>query len=160
MKRLSGFVGGVALGVGVMFLLDPVSGRRRRHLIWDKLIRGRREISEAADTTATRIRNKARGLVAQTRSRFSTQEVDDSVLEARVRASMGHVLSNPGAMAIQARGGVVTVSGPLLAAEADRLLSCISAVPGVHEVRSQLQFRTSGHGAPGLPGKRESRNRD
>ncbi len=154
MKQLGGFVGGVALGAGLMFLLDPSSGRRRRHLIFDKAMRGRREITEATDATMSRIRNKARGLVAETRSRFSAQDVDDSVLESRVRSSMGHVLSNAGAIAIQARGGVVTVSGPVLASEIDRLLSCISGVPGVHEVRSQLRRQISSDGVSGLQGAR------
>ncbi len=143
MNKLGGFVGGVALGAGVMFLLDPTSGRRRRHLIRDKVFRGGREVTEAADSTAARIRNKARGLVAGTRSRFSSQDVEDSVLESRVRSHMGHVVSNAGAIAIQANGGVVTVSGPVLAAEIDKVLSCISSVPGVHEVRSQLRVVSS-----------------
>lgn len=150
MKQISGFIGGLALGAGVMFLLDPVSGRRRRHVMRDKLFSGGRTLSETAETTANRIRNKARGLVAETRSRFSVQDVEDSVLESRVRSSMGHVLSNAGAIAIQANGGVVTVSGPVLAAEVDRLLSCISSVPGVHEVRSQFQVRQSTDALSGL----------
>lgn len=154
MRQLHGFVGGLALGAGLMYLLDPASGRRRRHLIRDRALHGGRDLTETVDTTAARIRNKARGLVAETRARFSVQDVEDSVLESRVRSSMGHVLSNAGAIAVQANGGVVTVSGPVLAAEVDRLLSCISAVPGVHEVRSQLRVQPSRDGSSGLQGAR------
>lgn len=156
MKPVGAFVGGVALGAGLMLLLDPTSGRRRRHLLRDKAVRGGREISEAADTTVTRIRNKARGLVAETRSRFAGEDVDDSVLESRIRASMGHAISNAGAIAIHASDGMVTVSGPVLATEADGLLSRISSVPGVHEVRSQLTIRNTRNGISGLQGARDS----
>ncbi len=158
MRQLSGFVAGVALGAGVMFLLDPTSGRRRRHLLRDRVVSSGRDMTAAADSTASRIRNKARGMVAEARSRFSAQDVEDSVLESRVRSAMGHVISNAGAIAIQASGGVVTISGPVLVSEADGLLSCISAVPGVHEVRSQLQVKRSADGISGLQGNRGSGN--
>ncbi len=152
MKRLEGFLGGIALGAGLMFLLDPSSGRRRRHLIRDRLGRSGRDLSDAADTTMTRIRNRAQGLMAETRGRFTTQFVDDSVLEARVRSEMGHVVSNAGAIAVFADNGVVTLSGPVLASEVDRLLSMVSAVPGVREVHSQLDVRTTPDGISGLQG--------
>ncbi len=152
MKRMQEFLGGMFLGAVLMFLLDPTAGRRRRHLIRDKGGRGGRELSGVADTTMTRIRNRAQGLIAETRGRFTTQFVDDSVLEARVRSDMGHAVSNPGAIAVLADNGIVTLSGPVLATEVDRLLSRVSAVPGVREVHSHLDVRTSPDGIAGLQG--------
>ncbi len=152
MKRFQDFLGGMMLGAALMFVLDPIAGRRRRHLIRDRMGRGGRELSDAADATMTRIRNRAQGLVAETRSRFTKQFVDDSVLEARVRAEMGHVISNPGAIAVMADNGIITLSGPVLAAEVDRLLSRTSAVPGVREVHSHLDVRTTADGISGLQG--------
>ena len=152
MKRLQGFLGGMFLGAVLMFLLDPAAGRRRRHLIRDKVGRGGRDLSEAAETTMTRIRNRAQGLIAETRGRFATQFVDDSVLEARVRSDMGRAVSNPGAIAVMADNGIVTLSGPVLASEVDRVLSRVSAVPGVREVHSHLDVRTSPDGIAGLQG--------
>ncbi len=150
MERLEGFIGGLALGAGLMFLLDPGAGRRRRALIRDKVVRARHELSDSSDEMSTRIGNRVKGIVAETRGRFSTQDVEDSVLEARVRSSMGRVLSNPGAIAVLAENGSVTISGPVMAAEVDGLLSCVKAVPGVHEVHSRLAVRPSPDSVPGL----------
>ncbi|HEX9109182.1 MAG TPA: BON domain-containing protein [Longimicrobiales bacterium] len=152
-ERLEGFVAGLAVGAGLMFLLDPGAGRRRRALIRDKVVRAGHEISDSSGEMRTRVRNRVKGIVAETRGRFSTQDVDDSVLEARVRSSMGRVLSNPGAIAVLAEGGRVTISGPVLAAEVDGLLSCVKSVPGVQEVHSQLAVRPSPDNVPGLQRK-------
>lgn len=150
--RLEGFIGGLALGAGLMFLLDPQGGRRRRALVRDRLVRGGHELSHATDELSARITNKLKGIAAETRSRFTMQDVDDSVLEARVRSSMGRVISNPGAIAVLADGGSVTISGPVLASEVSDLLDCVKAVPGVHELHSQLTVRPTPNGIPGLQG--------
>ncbi len=150
--RLEGFIGGLALGAGVMFLLDPQVGRRRRALVRDRIVRSGHDLSDTSGEMQARIRNKVKGIAAETRSRFAPQDVDDSVLEARVRSSMGRVISNPGAIAVLADGGTVTVSGPVLASEVSELLSCVKAVPGVHEVHSQLTVRPTPDSIPGLQG--------
>ncbi len=151
-NRLEGFIGGLALGTALMFLLDPQAGRRRRALIRDKFVRGGHELSETGDEMQARVRNKMKGIAAETRGRFTSQDVDDSVLEARVRSSMGRVISNPGAIAVLADGGTVTISGPVLASEVGDLPSGVKAVPGVHEVHSQLTVRPTPDGIPGLQG--------
>jgi len=152
MERLEGFVAGLALGAGLMFLLDPGVGRRRRALIRDRLVRTRNEISDSGGEMRTRVGNRVKGIVAETRSRFSSEDVEDSVLEARVRSSMGRVVSNPGAIAVLAEGGMVTISGPVLASQVDALLSCVESVAGVREVHSRLAVRPSPGNVPGLQG--------
>ncbi len=150
--RLEGFIGGLALGAALMFLLDPRGGRRRRALIRDRLVRGDHQLSHTTDELSARFSNKMKGIAAETRKRFSSQDVDDSVLEARVRSSIGRVLSNPGAIAVLADVGSVTISGPVLASEVSDLLDCVKSVPGVHEVHSQLTVRPAPDGIPGLQG--------
>jgi len=150
--RLEGFVGGLALGAALMFLLDPGAGRRRRHLIRDQLVHGGHALSDRRAAVRARIGNKVRGIAAEARGRFTSQDVDDSVLEARVRSSMGRVVSNPGAIAVLADAGTVIVSGPVLSSEVTDLLSCVKAVPGVHEVHSQLTVRPAPDGISGLQG--------
>jgi hyperosmotically inducible protein len=141
MKRLEGLAAGFALGAVLMFYLDPASGRRRRHQALDRVAHGRHELSDARQAAATRVRHKAQGLVARTRARFASQQVDDSVLEARVRAHMGHAISHAGAIHVEAEDGVVTITGPVLVSEANDLLERVSSVPGVHEVHSRLTVR-------------------
>ena len=53
-----------ALGVGAlaMYYLDPVSGKRRRALLRDKVTHYRHEASHVAKGTLKHARNKARGI--------------------------------------------------------------------------------------------------
>lgn len=152
MKELRGFVTGLALGAGLMYVLDPSAGRRRRALMRDRVVRGRHEISDAASNATTRVGNRMKGFVAETRSRFSSKDVDDVVLESRVRASLGRVVSNPGAISVLCSDGICTLSGPILSDELDRLLSAAAGVPGVREVRSQLTARETPGNISGLQG--------
>lgn len=55
------------LGIGAlaMYFFDPVSGRRRRALVRDKMTHYRREATQYAESTAQDLRNRAQGLVAE-----------------------------------------------------------------------------------------------
>ena len=57
------------LGIGVlaMYFFDPVSGKRRRALLRDQLRHARHEIGDYAEGTAKDLRNRARGVAAETR---------------------------------------------------------------------------------------------
>lgn len=59
-----------ALGVGAlcMYFFDPVSGRRRRALFRDQLVHAKHEISDYAEGKSKDLRNRAQGVVAETRS--------------------------------------------------------------------------------------------
>jgi len=62
-----GYVGGlgaVVLGMGVMYLLDPSSGRRRRRLVRDKAVRAAHQVEFGARRTAADVRHRARDLRA------------------------------------------------------------------------------------------------
>src|SRR5690606_33530630 len=85
---------GIILGALAMYLLDPSKGRRRRALVRDQIIHGAHELEGFggnAASTARHLRNRARGAVIETRSRFRREEVDDPVLEARVRSELGRL---------------------------------------------------------------------
>ena len=56
---------GVALGAGLMYLLDPERGRTRRKLLGDKLVAWTNDLSDAAGATARDLRNRAKGVVAE-----------------------------------------------------------------------------------------------
>jgi hypothetical protein len=74
-----------ALGIGAlaMYFFDPVSGRRRRALVRDKMTHYHREATRYAEHTAKDLRNRAQGLVAETQklvarkgTRTTTSKVD------------------------------------------------------------------------------------
>jgi osmotically-inducible protein OsmY len=55
----------------------------------------------------------------------------NDVLAQRVRARIGHVVSHPHAITVKAHKGVVTLEGPILEHEVERLLETVRSVRGV-----------------------------
>jgi hypothetical protein len=154
-------VAGSGIGAALMFLLDPAKGSRRRALARDQAVRlagrGRTVIEKAGRDLA----NRATGAVAATKSRFRKSEVDDSVLEARVRTHLGRSVSHPGSIDVTVEDGAVTLRGLVLRDETDDLLKEISSVPGVRRVRNELEVHDQPGDVPGLQGigkRREARS--
>jgi uncharacterized membrane protein len=153
--RGSGGIGALSafgMGVALMYFLDPGRGARRRALIRDKTVHALRKAEDAAETTVRDLRNRAKGLAAETRARFDGDDVDDVVLVARVRAEMGRVVSHPASIIVTAADGRVTLSGPVLADEADALLARARGVRGVRDVVSLLEVHERAENVSGLQG--------
>lgn len=135
-------LGGAALGAGLMYMLDPSGGTRRRALVRDKARSYWRQTGTRLGKTARDARNRARGLVAGARAQLRGAQVpDDTVLEARVRAQLGHAISHGGAIRVTAHQGRVTLSGPISPSAADKLLATVASVAGVTEVVNDLDVR-------------------
>jgi len=62
------FLAGAAIGAGLMYLLDPQGGRRRRALIRDKAYGWANDAQEYAGKTARHLGNVAHGMVHEARS--------------------------------------------------------------------------------------------
>src|SRR6266852_3765258 len=135
-----GVLGTAGLGAGLMFLLDPDMGTRRRAILRDKLISFARLAAWAADKTSRDLKNRLYGTVLSTKSRFSDSDtdVDDDVLVERVRSQMGRAVSHPHAIHVAAQNGCVTLTGEILSDEAAGLVKSVSAVKGVKEVSNEL----------------------
>ena len=148
-------VGGLLAGAALMYLFDPVRGQRRLARMRDQVVHAGHELEELGSAAATRargLRNRTKGVAAAVRSRLRDEDVDDAVLEARVRSRLGHVMANPGSIEVSAADGCVTLAGPVLAEEADRLLATAEAVPGVRDVVSRLDVHEERGSVPGLQG--------
>jgi hypothetical protein len=131
---------GVALGSGIMFLLDPQYGRRRRALVRDKTVRWSRLTGRAVGTSWRRLEGTSRGIAATVRHlKSGEEEVDDRTLEARLRTCIGRHSSHPRAIEISVANGQVRLTGAVLAAEVREVLSCASEVRGVRAVDNGLQ---------------------
>jgi len=59
---------GMALGAGLMYLLDPEAGRRRQALMRDKAYGWANDAQEYAGKTARHLGNVAHGMVHEARS--------------------------------------------------------------------------------------------
>jgi hypothetical protein len=151
-KNLPTVVKGAALGVLTMYLFDPSTGRRRRALVRDRLIRLRKPAKEAIRVTARDLKNRTLGTVAEGRAALFEDRVDDSVLAERVRSKLGFVVRHPASIDVVANDGVVTLSGPVLTDEVQRLIAGVAAVRGVRDVENRLDVHETSDNVPGLQG--------
>jgi hypothetical protein len=147
-KILSGALA-LGAGAGLMYLLDPDHGRRRRALVKDKLRHGATVAGTKASATANDLGNRARGLGVEAMKRVRKEELTDEQLAQRVRAKLGHHTSHSSAIEVSAHDGRVILSGPVLTAEAEDLVKAIHKVRGVDVVENRLQFQDTWNGLPG-----------
>lgn len=150
--------GGLGLGTALMYLLDPAFGRRRRAILRDKFARAADRAGDALGAMGRDLANRGRGLVAETRALVSPGEVSDRVLEERVRARLGRVVSHPGSITVEARQGVVTLSGAILEREVAPLLSAVASVRGVRDVENRLEVHEEPGHVGGLQGDRAAKD--
>jgi hypothetical protein len=143
---------GAGLGAGLMFLLDPQAGGRRRALARDKTLHLLKQGGEAARKTSRDLGNRTRGLVAETSSKLRRADADVDLLRDRVRSKIGHVVSHPHAIEVTTQDSRVVLSGPVLASEVSRLLSTVRKVKGVTDVESHLEVHEHPENVPALQG--------
>ena len=143
---------GLGLGVGLMYLLDPERGRRRRALVKDKLTHTLNVTTDAAGATGRDLAHRAAGTAARVRGSLRRRPVDDLVLIERVRAQLGRVVSHPHALDVKVTDGRVTLGGPVLQAEVNQLLRAVERVDGVREVVNMLEQHREPGNVPGLQG--------
>ncbi|HEV8577796.1 MAG TPA: BON domain-containing protein [Thermoanaerobaculia bacterium] len=136
---------GAGLGAGLMYLLDPQGGGRRRALARDKAVHLLKKGGETARKTSRDLGNRTKGRLAEARSSLRRVAVDDDILRDRVRSKIGRLVSHPSAIEVAAQDGCVVLSGPVLASEVDPLLSAVNSVKGVCGVENRLDV----HEQPG-----------
>ena len=147
---------GAGAGAGLMYLLDPDLGNRRRALVRDQLVRARHMTEDAMDATSRDMRNRARGVVADLRTRLIPEDVSDDVLEERVRARLGQTIRYARAIETSVADGVVILRGPMLADDVARVVRRVGQVPGVKSVDNRLDVHADPDGVLGLQGARRS----
>jgi uncharacterized membrane protein len=145
-------VGGMGLGAALMYLLDPDAGKRRRAVLRDKAGRAASQAREALAAAGQDLVNRATGLAAQARGRLQAEEAPDAVLVERVRSQIGRLVRHPRSVEVSAQQGRVTLTGPVLADEAEALRAGVAAVPGVRGVADRLEVHGEPGGVPGLQG--------
>jgi uncharacterized membrane protein len=148
-----GVIGALGLGAGLMYILDPHMGRRRRALARDKMIRFAHKTGDAIDVTSRDLKNRAIGFAAEAKGMLSKEEVSDEVLAERVRSTLGPFVSHPSSIEVNVQNGKVILSGPILADEVDRLLKHVSSIRGVAEVENRLEPHQNADNIPGLQGQ-------
>lgn len=142
-------LGYTGLGAGMMYVLDPRLGRRRRALVRHKAQAYWHRMGKFISQTARDARQRTYGLIAQTQTQFRGADVpEDPVLVARVRAQIGHVVSQAGSVEVTTHQGRVTLSGSIAAHEVEKLLSAVASVAGVTAVVNRLEVNHATASAP------------
>lgn len=135
---------GLMLGAGLMYLLDPDRGRRRRAMLRDRFVHGAHEAEELRDSAASsarHYRNKARGRIVEARARMQDARVEDSVLEGRLRAELGRLIQPVGDIRAEVLDGAVRLTGTIDSEQEAQLVRGLKRVPGVRSVSSHLRGR-------------------
>ena len=150
--RLPLAAGAAGLGAGVMYLLDPDRGTRRRALVRDKGVHTAHRMSDLVEKGARDLECRLRGFLAEAQWTFHRDLADDDILVQRVRSRMGRSVSHPHAIQVAARDGRVTLAGPILAGEVAALLSSVASSPGVGGVENRLEVHERTEAVPALQG--------
>ena len=143
-----------ALGLGAlaMYLGDPRSGRRRRARLTNQYRRTARLVQKGAEIVRRDATQRASGTISSVRGWIDErgEDLDDAVLQERVRAALGRATPHRRAIQVQVAGNQVTLHGDALAHEADRIIACARRVRGVRGVQSMLRLHDSSENFPTL----------
>lgn len=153
MNKELALITGMGIGAGLMYILDPDRGKRRRALARDKMTSCVHKTRDAMQATSRDMRNRAQGLVYDVGSIFSKEDVPDATLVERVRSKLGRAVSHPSAIGVTAKLGRVTLAGPVLKGEVKNLLKAVSSVGGVQGVDNQLEIHDEPGNIPALQGE-------
>jgi osmotically-inducible protein OsmY len=148
---------GVAIGSGLMFLLDPAAGRRRRALTRDKAGKWSRQAGRAMRTGWQRTADTGRGAVALVNRVRQGERNDDEAVAQRLRRCIGRHSTHPNAIEVTVNDGVAKFSGPILSSELHEVLRCASAVSGVRAVENRLEPHDEAGTIPALQGEAHRR---
>jgi len=124
-------LGAVGAGAGLMFLLDPDRGSRRRGFIGDKALRAANFFGKSVNGQSRDAANRVEGMAAETSARLAREAVADEVLAERVRSKIGRVVTRPLAIDVTAERGVVELRGAVLRSERKRVIGAAGSVRGV-----------------------------
>ncbi|MBI3966229.1 MAG: hypothetical protein HY329_11405 [Chloroflexi bacterium] len=145
-------VAAAGFGAGLMYLVDPKSGRRRRALIRDQVGHFDHALRRLAGSAIHDTRNHLRGLSATVVSRLGERDVGDDILVDRVRSKLGRVVRHPRSISVNVIAGQVTLAGPVLADEVDALVAGVAGVRGVKGVETRFEVYVEPGNVPELQG--------
>ena len=145
------------MGAAAMYYLDPSRGRYRRALVRDRFVHTGHKARHGIGVVGRDLRNRTIGTTATVRSIFESGPADDVVLEDRVRAALGRVVTHPASIEVHVRDGIVTLEGPILADEVPQLFACVRGVRGVRDIEDRLDVHSEPGRIPGLQGEPKQR---
>ena len=138
MRQRALWLSSLGLGAAAAFLLDPVSGRRRRHHVRDLAVHATHRIRHSAAAVTHHLRNRTYGVITVARRRFGRQQADDAVLEERVHSALGRVAAHPHAITVKVHDGCVVLDGPIPSGQESRIVFAVRSIRGVKDVQARF----------------------
>lgn len=145
---------GLALGAGYMYFFDPDRGRRRRAWLRDQAVHLMHSGENFVERGMRDLEHRVQGMAAAARHRGRGEPPADPVLVERIHSKLGRYSSHPHAIRVEAHDGRVTLTGPILAPEVEKVVSAARSVPGVREVINSLEPHEHPANIPALQGGR------
>ena len=153
MKKSIALFGGLGLGAGLMYLFDPDKGNRRRAIMRDRGLHLSKTANRELNRKAKDLRNRAGGIVAETKKLVSSEIAADERLAGQIRTLLGRISSHPHAVKTVVEEGKVTVSGLILTDEIEPVLKGITSIGGVKEIENKLEAHASAEHVSSLQGE-------
>ncbi|HEY0867265.1 MAG TPA: BON domain-containing protein [Fimbriimonas sp.] len=145
---------GLAVGAGLMYVLDPESGRRRRAMARDQFQKQVRHRQSALGVMQRDFANRSRGMMTQFKAaRTHGDMVADDIVEQRIRSALGRVCSHPRAIYCQVHNGEATLTGQVLNSNVQKVVQCVKNTKGVHRVVNRLDVHEDASGISSLQGE-------
>lgn len=139
----AGLAAGCAAGAGLLYFLDPVSGRRRRKLVVDRTAGRLRHGLRRTVRAARGVQATAYGLSQRlTHLREEPKDLDDTTLARKVESELFRDPQVPkGDINVNVQRGVVQLRGSVPSRDMlETLVARARAVQGVREVENLLHL--------------------
>jgi osmotically-inducible protein OsmY len=136
----------VALAAGTMYLLDPVSGRRRRLLLRDQCAQTAKRLELGTRDARHDLSSHVGDLAGKAKSHLGRKEMSDKAICKNVKQAIEHSVTQPKAISCAVRDGNVFLRGDILTYEHQQALDETRAVPGVRVVTDHLTPREPAEG--------------
>jgi uncharacterized membrane protein len=135
------------------YYFDPVSGRRRRRMVQDKMLKTRRSLKRQSELAMKDFQNRAQGSWHELMAQFTDDQPSDQVIHDRIRAVLGHYCSHPSAIEVTVTNRQATLKGDILQDEVHPVRWAIGTVKGLSEAHFNLTPHTSTAQVPTLQGR-------
>lgn len=129
-------------GMGLMWVLDPVSGRYRRGRIEDRLMHWRVRSRAWLDRASRRERRHERREWSIFGTDLRPELGDfDAGLRARLHKALRSLTRSTDAFSFEVKNGVVTLTGWVHSNDHRPLIETIEAMPGVLQIEDRLHLK-------------------
>ena len=149
------FMAGMAVGAGLMYMMDPEVGSRRRLQAREAAGRYMHRTQDTMRQQAQRLSGRGRqeDMTRGAETMTSQQDtMDDIDLREKIRSRLQERIDNADRIEIEVSGGMVTLSGSAKTHEVDRIIDAASTLPNVRSVINRISVQGQPTGSSGMPG--------